>query len=119
MAPIEKSKIIRIVIAFILVAAFAFGTHAFFVARSENASAPCINNLRIIVSAKSEWAFENGKTTNDVPTWNDLRPYLPETWSNGIPVCPDGGRYTIGRIGRPPTCSIGGRNHTLPAGEGQ
>ena len=47
------------------------------------------------------------EATNDAPTWDDLRPYFPYTWSNSIPVCPDGGVYTIGRLGENPKCSIG------------
>jgi hypothetical protein len=89
---------------------------AFLIARSEKASAPCINNLRQIAAAENQWVLENSKTTNDVPTSADILPYLR---SSHMPVCPDGGTYTIGRVGQPPTCSIGGRGHTLPDGEGK
>ena len=97
----------------------AVGIQSFLIARSEKASAPCINLLRQIVAAKDQWALEKGKKTNDVPSWDDIRPYFPSVWTNTIPVCPDGGTYTIGRIGEFPTCSIGRRGHTLPKGEGQ
>jgi hypothetical protein len=68
----------------------------------------CIDNLRIIDAAKQEWALDNKKTTNDVPTWNDILPMM-----RTMPICPDGGTYTIGRVGEPPTCSIG--TNAIPA----
>ncbi|HTX21820.1 MAG TPA: hypothetical protein VMD27_08190 [Candidatus Aquilonibacter sp.] len=67
----------------------------------------CINNLRQIDAAKEQWALENGKKVGDVPTKDDLLPYLP-SW----PVCPSGGTYSINAIGENPTCSIPG--HELP-----
>ena len=72
----------------------------------------CANNLKWIDSAKKQWAIEKQKTTNDVPTWDDLTPYIA---GHSTPDCPSKGVYTIGRIGVPPTCSIGGEGHTLPS----
>ena len=67
----------------------------------------CVSNLRQIDGAKEQWALENHKSTNDVPTMEDLQPWL------GRPlVCPRGGTYIPGRIDEPPRCSIGG-SHTL------
>jgi hypothetical protein len=79
----------------------------------------CINRLRMIDAAKNQWALEHNKKANDVPTWSNLYPFLvrdfTNSWfTNGMPVCPAGGFYTIGRVGVPPTCSIGGPMHTLP-----
>jgi hypothetical protein len=68
----------------------------------------CINNLREIDAAKSEWALENKKGAYAIPTEQDLLPYLP----SGFPVCPSGGTYTINAVGVPPTCSVPG--HVLP-----
>ena len=76
-------------------------------ARAVSQKNACINNLRQIDAAKNEWALEKGKKDGDVPTQEDLMPYLRK-W----PVCPQGGTYTINAIGRPPECSIPG--HTLP-----
>ena len=70
----------------------------------------CINNLRMIDAAKQQWALENGKMPGDVPTAQDLKPYLGK---NGVfPTCPAGGTYTIGAVSNAPTCSIPG--HKLP-----
>jgi competence protein ComGC len=69
----------------------------------------CINNLRVVQSAKQEWALENQKPNDATPTENDLTPYLP---NHQMPVCPAGGTYTIGNVTNSPTCSIPG--HELP-----
>jgi hypothetical protein len=64
----------------------------------------CINNLRLIDSAKQQWAIDKNKGLNAVPTVLDLLPYLPD----GFPVCPVGGRYNIRAVEDNPTCSIAG-----------
>ncbi len=109
------SKIIAFVgvVAVILLAAFVLP--AFIRARKTSASNACVNHLRQIAGAKETWAIENHKTTNDVVSWNDLKPYL---WHEETPKCPDGGTYTIGRVGEPPRCSlapafVGGKDHEL------
>ena len=66
----------------------------------------CINNLREIEVAKSQWALEKNKTGGDVPTAADLTPYL----ANGkFPMCLGGGTYTIGAVSNLPACSISGQ----------
>jgi len=69
----------------------------------------CLNNLRQIDAAKNQWALESNKTAGDIPTEQDLLPYIV---GEVFPVCPDGGTYMIGAVGVPPTCSIPG--HVLP-----
>jgi small-conductance mechanosensitive channel len=69
----------------------------------------CINNLRQIDAAKQQWALENNKTADTIPTAQDLLPYLKD---QTFPVCPSGGTYTINAVGIPPTCSTPG--HVLP-----
>jgi hypothetical protein len=110
------SKTFLFVIAAIAVIVLAVGVPNFIRARATRAAAPCINNLRIIDAAKNEWALEFGKTTNNAPTWDDVRPYLPDSRSHSIPVCPDGGTYTLGRVGEPPTCSLADKEwgHKMP-----
>lgn len=69
----------------------------------------CISNLREIQAAKQQWASDNDKPANAVPTEQDLLPYF----KNGVfPVCPSGGTYTIGAVDEAPTCSVPG--HVLP-----
>jgi myosin heavy subunit len=69
----------------------------------------CVNNLRQIDMAKQQWALENKKTADAVPTAQDLLPYFSD---RVFPVCPSGGIYTINAVGELPTCSIPG--HALP-----
>jgi hypothetical protein len=69
----------------------------------------CINNLRQIDAAKQQWALENNKSATDVPSRDDLKPYLSRAGS-GFPVCPQGGHYTIDAVGKPPACSIPGHS---------
>ncbi len=81
------------------------------VARKEAHTSFCINNLMQIDAAKHTWAKENNKTSNDVPTWQGLQPYLGYGTNLAALACPDGGIYAIGRIGEAPKCSI--TNHCL------
>ena len=76
----------------------------------------CINNLRQIDAAKNEWALENKKTNGVVCTASDITPYIKLDAKGNLPKCPQGGIYTIGKIGEPPTCSLGKTNplHVLP-----
>ncbi len=70
----------------------------------------CIFHLQVIEAGKEQWALENNKDTNAVPTWKDLNSYLANAlYADGEKDelhCPAGGVYTIGRVGVFPTCSI-------------
>jgi len=72
----------------------------------------CINNLRQIDAAKNQWALENRKTNGDAVTEADIKPYIKLDASGNLPKCPAGGKYTLGKVGENPTCSIAG--HVLP-----
>jgi RNA polymerase sigma factor (sigma-70 family) len=72
----------------------------------------CIGNLQQIDSAKQQWALENKKQINDTPTMKDLIPYIGQGPGLYMPVCPDGGDYTIGTVGEKATCS--NPKHVLP-----
>ncbi|MGO8766932.1 MAG: hypothetical protein ACLQSR_17580, partial [Limisphaerales bacterium] len=69
----------------------------------------CINNVREIEAAKADWTQKNSATNGAAVTWNDIAPYFP----NGFPKCPEGGTYTLGRVGEPVLCSI--PSHRLPS----
>jgi outer membrane lipoprotein-sorting protein len=81
-------------------------------ARANSQRNACINNLRQIDGAKQEWALEKGKANGTPVTEDDIKPYLKLDASGNIPKCPAGGKYTIGKVGELPTCSIPG--HALP-----
>ncbi len=82
------------------------------VARANAQRNACINNLRQIDGAKNEFALEKGKKNGDAVTEADLKPYLKLDANGNFPKCPAGGKYTIGKVGEPPTCSI--PDHALP-----
>ena len=107
--PQKKSSVGRIierVIASVLIIGFlAVVVPNFIRARNTSAKNSCINNLRQIDSGKQQWALENRKETNDIPTEADVANYLK---NNTFPVCPHGGTYTIGRVDEDPKCSFPG-----------
>jgi DNA repair exonuclease SbcCD ATPase subunit len=74
-----------------------------------NAVNACMNNLRIIEGAKDQWALENKKGVGDAMSAQDIQPYLK---NNALPVCPQGGAYTLNAVGAQATCSVPG--HVLP-----
>ncbi len=80
-------------------------------ARAAAQNNSCINNLRQIDGAKQMWALDKNKTSTDVPTQAELQPYVGRGTGGSWLQCPQGGHYTIGAVGVPPTCSIPG--HTL------
>ena len=73
---------------------------------------PCSFILLQIANAKETWRLENKKTNGDIVTWADIQPYLGRGTAGSLPACPQGGTYTIGRVGQTPKCSIGGEAHT-------
>jgi len=79
------------------------------VAQATSPANACMNNLRIIEGAKDQWALENKKGVGDTVSAQDIQPYLK---NNALPVCPQGGVYTLNAVGALPTCSLPG--HVLP-----
>ena len=61
----------------------------------------CAARLKTISDAKQHWANALNRSADDVPTIDDLRVYL-----RGMPECPAGGTYTLGKVSEPPHCSI-------------
>lgn len=97
---------IMIVVAIIgLLAAIAIPN--FVRARAVSQASACINNLRQIDDAASEFAIENNKGTGDAISYpRDLKPYIRLNSANRIPRCPAGGRYHINAVGTPPVCTL-------------
>ena len=77
----------------------------------ENQVNVCINNLRQIDSAKQQWALENKKGVDAIPTAQEILPYLKDQI---FPVCPSGRAYAINAVGLVPTCSIPGHALAQP-----
>ena len=64
----------------------------------------CINNLRVIDSAKQQWALEKGQVSSATPSSSDIAPYLGRAGSF-MPTEPLNGSYTISAINVAPACS--------------
>jgi general secretion pathway protein G len=64
----------------------------------------CINQLLQIDGAKLQWAQDNKRADEDIPRPEDLKRNFPA----GLPKCPDGGTYTVGPVGKRPTCNFPG-----------
>jgi hypothetical protein len=89
----------------ILILAGVVGFQLYFGPHYKSAANACFNNLRSIDSAKQQWGLEHHASATNTPSWDDLRPYLAH---EHILTCPNGGRYTIGRMDQVPTCSYPG-----------
>ena len=91
---------------------------SFIRARSTSAANACINNLRQIDAAAQQFALEKEKRTGDTINYpDDLTPYIKLTQDGKIPPCPQGGIYSIKKVGDTPTCSLGTNgnwSHILP-----
>ena len=97
---------IMIVVAIIgLLAAIAIPN--FVKARATSQANACINNLRQIDAAASQFALEQGKKTGDPINYpTDLTPYIKLNNNSSIPPCPAGGTYADATVGNAPTCSL-------------
>jgi hypothetical protein len=86
----------------------------FIKARNTSAAYACINQLGQIDAAANEFALEH-KLTNGTPINfpSDLTPFITLDSAGRIPKCPQGGTYSIKRVGDTPTCSLG--TNVIPA----
>src|SRR5436190_11524668 len=101
---------LKIVVAAVVIALASLLLIRFQQARRIKAYNPCLSNLRALDSALSVWKTENPSRQKQLPGLGVLAPYLP----NGVvPVCPNGGKYTLDSVSAEPRCSIGGPNHTI------
>ena len=67
----------------------------------------CINNLRQIDAAANQFALEHHLTNGDAINFpNDLTPYIKLNSAGKIPGCPQGGIYSIKKVGETPTCTL-------------
>jgi hypothetical protein len=83
------------------------GFPAFIKARSTSGCNPCINNLRQIDAAANQFALEhNLKTGDPIKYPDDLTPYIKFNSAGKIPSCPQGGIYSIKKVGDIPTCTL-------------
>jgi len=107
---------IMIVVAIIgLLAAIAIPN--FIKARTTSQANGCIDNLRQIDGAITEWALENGQASGNAPPTlvNLVTLGYVHTPGGNDPQCPAGGTYIMNVVGGSPqvTCSLG--NSVTPA----
>ena len=103
---------IMIVVAIIALLA-AIAIPSFMKSRADSRKSACINNLRLIDHAKQQLATASPTILDStVPVWTDISPYFKG--GVGIPICRQGGTYTINAITSNPTCDYnGGTDHVL------
>jgi prepilin-type N-terminal cleavage/methylation domain-containing protein len=70
-------------------------------------------NLRTIDSVKTQWAAENRKGGNDVPSESDLAPYFQ---GSKFPTSVVGETYQVNAVDQPPTAVTPSKLLTIPQG---
>ena len=85
---------------------------SFIKARTQSRTSACINHLRLIQSAKDQYALESNQSETVTPVAADISLYFKTAQlSGGLPTEPQGGAYAINTIDASPTCDQSG--HTL------
>ncbi len=79
-------------------------------ARGSSQEAVCLNNLRVIHSAKTQHAVEESKQNGEVVEPVDVDPYLKRPFTKMEE--PAGTAYELRRVGEDPICVFGG-SHAL------
>jgi len=82
---------------------------SFLKARTEARKNLCINNLRVIESAKEQWALTSGRSYGDPVDEAEVNTFIKE----GRPTCPGAGVYTYNVVGGRPQCSLAAEGHVL------
>lgn len=104
-----KRKIIYLVVGIICaIVFFVYKMLPSYDSRLLSSGGACINNLRLLDSAKEQWAMENQKSKEAIPTWEDMKVYVGRGTNGILPTCPDNGVYTLGPVNQHTTCSIPG-----------
>jgi prepilin-type N-terminal cleavage/methylation domain-containing protein len=80
-------------------------------ARQKSQAEICVANLRLIDSAKEQWAMDNRVAVGTAIT-GDMAGLIPSYVKSAL-ECPSGGSYTVNLTGAYPTCSVG-TSHVIP-----
>jgi prepilin-type N-terminal cleavage/methylation domain-containing protein len=100
--------LIEIMIVVLIIAMLlAIAIPNFLRARDRSRAKACQSNLRMIVSAKEQWAMDNMRSGTDTPTAAELVSNYIKGTSGTLPECPSGGVYSMGTLNTWPSCSIG------------
>lgn len=103
--PSARSFVVAAIIVLFICGLAAISIPNFVKARATTQVNACINNLRQIEAAKNEWALETGKSPNDVPTANDLTPYLQGQVLRSVA----GENYVLGKVSEPAMAELNGK----------
>jgi prepilin-type N-terminal cleavage/methylation domain-containing protein len=79
-------------------------------ARGNSQESVCLNNLRVINTAKAQHVWDAKRVNGDTLSPTSLDPYLKKPLSAYVE--PSGGRYEVRVVGEDPICTFGG-SHTL------
>jgi len=84
----------------------AIAIPSFVRARDRAQTTACLNNLRLLETAKEPAALEKNYPEGHLVTIEEVAPYLKNGF-DGV-VCPRGGTYTLNAVGAEPSCSVHG-----------
>jgi len=79
---------------------------SFVKARGTSRQDACVKNMRMVDSAKEQWALDQRKVKGDAVDINQVNTYVNK--AGLTPTCPSGGKYEYKRIGEDPECSVHG-----------
>ncbi len=106
---------IMIVVAIIAVLA-SIAIPSFMQSRTSARASSCVNNLRLIDSAKQQYATASATCANSTVLYmSDISIYIKGVATNGTLTCRENGTYVVGSCNTNPTCSFGGL-HVLAQG---
>jgi len=121
--PVERKELdrgftlveIMIVVAIIALLA-SIAIPSFMTSRTNARATACINNLRLIDSAKQQYATVSLTCANSTVLFiSDIYMYIKGATPTNGPICREGGTYTVGAVTSNPTCSFG-KAHVLAQG---
>ena len=84
----------------------AIAIPSFIKARETSQLNACVNNMRILESAKEQAALKHDYREGDTVSQSEVSGFLKNGFS-GL-ICPKGGRYTVNPVGQNPECSVHG-----------
>lgn len=70
----------------------------------------CVTNQRILDGAKEVWTTSVGAQNGAAIDWNQIA----SEFLRGLPQCPSGGKYDLGKVGESVTCSIAEHRAVMP-----
>jgi hypothetical protein len=99
---------VAVPVSIVALVAGLIGVPSCFPAAATARRAACVNNLKLIETAKVAWLATNSGSPT-APTMQDLF----GSGSSGWPVCPSAGRYSAGKTNERPKCDFASRQHKL------